>query len=831
MRLPVSWLREYVDAPTDPAVLEPALVRVGLEVDRITDLRASVSGPLVVGRVLDVEELTGHKKPIRYCQVDVGEPAPRGIICGATNFAAGDLVPVILPGGVLPSSGPGEVGFEIGARQAYGRLSQGMICSARELGIGDDHTGILVLAEGVPGEDARPAVGLDDVVVEFDTKPLRGHCFSIRGIARELSHSLRLPFRDPAGIDAPGATPDPAYPVTVDDPTGCDRFATRVVRGIDPTAPSPVWMQRRLSLSGVRPLGLAVDITNYLMLELGQPMHAFDLDRLRGPLVVRRARPAERLTTLDGMDRALHPADMVICDDRGPVSLAAVMGGENSEMAPESVNVLFEAAHWEPMMVARTARRHKLPSEAAKRWERGVDPQLPLAALQRAVELLAEHAGGELDPRIGDVDTVAAPATITMPVDLPARTAGVPYPPERVVELLEEIGCTVAAAGERLSVTPPSWRTDLLEPADLSEEVARLDGYDRIPSVLPVAPPGSGLTPSQRRRRTVARALAEAGYVEALCYPFVGGAALDALGLPGDDPRRETVRLANPLSEEEPSLRTTLLPPLLATLRRNLGRVPAGSRDLALYEIGLVFHPAGGTGEPPRMGVAARPAAEQLAVAERFVPDQPWHVAVVLAGDYRPAGWWGAGRAADWADAAQAARIVLSAAGVAGDRVAVRAGAYPPWHPGRCAELLVDGAVVGHAGELHPAACSALDLPKRSCAMELNLDAVPLPGVAPAPRISTYPPALIDVALLVDESVPAAEVQAALVAGAGELLESVRLFDVYAGEQLGRGRKSLAYNLTFRAPDRTLTVEEAVAARDTAVAEAASRVGAELRGG
>jgi phenylalanyl-tRNA synthetase beta chain len=824
VRLPVSWLREYVDAPTDPAELEPALVRVGLEVEQITDLRGAVSGPLVVGKVLDIEELTGFKKPIRYCTVDVGGPAPRGIICGATNFAAGDLVVVILPGGVLPG------GFAVGARKAYGRMSEGMICSARELGIGDDHGGILVLPAGTPGEDARPVVGLDDVVVEFDTKPLRGHCLSIRGIARELSHSLHVPFRDPADREAAGGTADPAYPVVVEDPTGCDRFATRLVRGIDPHAPSPVWMQRRLSLSGVRPLGLAVDITNYLMLELGQPMHAFDVDRLRGGLVVRRARPGERLTTLDGVDRALDPEDMVICDDRGPVSLAAVMGGENSEMTPESANVLFEAAHWDPTMVARTARRHKLPSEAAKRWERGVDPRLPLVALQRAVELLVEHAGGVLDPRVGDIDTVAEPATITMPADLPTRTAGVDYPPARVAELLAEIGCRVQGT-EQLSVTPPSWRTDLLEPADLCEEVSRLDGYDRIPSTLPVAPPGSGLTALQRRRRTVARALAESGYVEALCYPFVGEASFDALGLPADDPRRETVRLANPLSEQEPSLRTTLLPPLLATLRRNLGRVPEGSRDLALYEVGLAFHPADVDGVPPVMGVAGPPPADQLAAAQRFVPDQPWHVAVVLAGDRQPAGWWGAGRPADWADAVDAARTALSAAGVGAERFAVRAAAYPPWHPGRCAEVLVDGAVVGHAGELHPAACDALELPKRTCAMELNLDAVPLPGVAPAPRVSGYPPALIDVALLVDERVPAAEVRAALVAGAGQLLESVRLFDVYRGEQLGAGRKSLAYKLAFRAPDRTLTVEEAVAARDTAVAEAASRVGAELRGG
>ncbi|MPZ25490.1 MAG: phenylalanine--tRNA ligase subunit beta [Micromonosporaceae bacterium] len=832
MRVPVSWLREYVDAPTDPAVLEPALVKVGLEVEEITDLAATVTGPLVIGRVSEIEELTGFKKPIRYCWVDVGEDSPRGIICGASNFAAGDLVPVILPGGVLPG------GLEVGARSAYGRVSDGMICSARELGIGDDHTGILVLPpETAPpvGADARPAVGLADVVVELAITPDRGYCLSVRGIARELSHSLRVPFRDPAAHDAPGATEEPAYPVRVDDPAGCDRFATRLVHGVDPAAASPAWLQRRLTLAGVRPLGLAVDVTNYLMLELGQPMHAFDVDRLHGPLVVRRAAPGEKLTTLDGVGRSLDPEDMVICDDRGPVSLAAVMGGANSEITSDSRNVLFEAAHWDPVMVARTARRHKLPSEAAKRWERGVDPQLPLVALQRAVELLTRHGGGEPDPRIGDIDTVAAPAPVTIPVDLPARTAGVRYPPERVAELLAEVGCTVSVAGNRLTATPPSWRPDLTEPADLAEEVARLAGYDQIPSELPVAPAGTGLTAGQRRRRTVARALAEAGYVEALCYPFVGPAAWDALGLSADDPRRETVRLANPISQQEPALRTTLLPPLLATLRRNLARIPDGSRDIGLYEVGLVFHPArGGAGAtPPRMAVSDRPPPEVLAEAQRFVPGQPWHVAVVAVGDRDPAGWWGPGRPADWADAVEAARTVLAAAGLApdGDRVAVRPGTYQPWHPGRCAEILVDGAVVGHAGELHPAACGALELPKRTCAMELNLDAVPLPPPVPAPRVSGYPPAMIDVALLVDAGTPAAQVRAALRDGAGELLESVRLFDVYAGAQLGEGRKSLAYTLTFRAGDRTLTTEEAVAARDAAVAEAERRTGAELRGG
>ena len=830
MRVSVSWLREYVDAPADPAVLEEALVRAGIEVEGVIDLGSLVDGPLVVGRVESIEELTGLKKPIRYCQVDVGEV--RGIICGASNFSAGDLVVVALPGTVLPG------GFAIAARKTYGHISDGMICSGRELGISDDHAGIIVLpaGSGRPGEPARPLVGLDDIVLDLEITPDRGYCLSVRGIARELSHALGVPYRDPAlALNAPGATNEPPYPVTVEDTVGCDRFAARLVRGIDPTVASPEWMRRRLTSAGIRSISLAVDITNYLMLELGQPMHAFDPGRVSGPLLVRRARAGERLTTLDGIARKLDPEDMVICDTglanplagEGagvPVSLAAVMGGENSEMLPDSVDVLFEAAHWDPVMVSRTARRHRLLSEAAKRWERGVDPQLVLVALERAVQLLTEHAGGTVDPRVLDLDAVIAPAAVTVPAGLPSRVAGVAYPVERVSGILTEIGCAVRAEGDALVVTPPSWRPDLRIPADFAEEVVRLDGYDKVPSVLPLAPAGNGLTPQQRRRRAVGRALAEYGYVEVLSYPFVNPSALDALGIAPGDPRRDAVRLANPLSDEEPLLRTTLLPPLLTILKRNLGR---GQRDLALYEMGLVFRATGVTGTPPDMGVEARPDEADLVAAQRFVPDQPWHVAAVLAGEIEPSGWWGAGRAASWSDAIEVARITVAAAGA---RAEVRAGMQAPWHPGRCAEIVVDGRVVGYAGELHPAVCTAWDLPKRSAAMELDLDAVSLPGVVPGPRISGYPPALIDVALVVPAATPAAQVEAALVDGAGDLLEAVRLFDVYASEQVGAGRKSLAYKLTFRAPDRTLTVEEAVAARDAAVTVAAQRLGATLRG-
>jgi phenylalanyl-tRNA synthetase beta chain len=562
------------------------------------------------------------------------------------------------------------------------------------------------------------------------------------------------------------------------------------------------------------------------MLELGQPMHVFDLGRLNGPLVVRRARPGEKLTTLDGVARALDAEDMVICDDTGPISLAAVMGGETSEWQPETVDVLLEAAHWDPIMVGRTARRHRLFSEAAKRWERCVDPTVTLAALERAVQILTAHAGGVVDERVLDLDHVRKPGVILLDPALPAQRIGVPYPAERVVELLTRVGCTVAGV-EPLEVTPPPWRPDLVAPIDLVEEVARLGGYNDIPSLLPPARGGTGVTAAQLRRRTVGRALAENGYVEVLSYPFVAPGLADALGYPEDDPRRSAVRLTNPLSEQEPLLRTSLLAPLLGTLKRNLGR---GQRDLALYEIGSVFLPSTSDTPPPAMGVDRRPSDADWQAANAFVPDQPWHLAAVATGELEPSGWWGPGRVAIWADAIEAARIALAAAGMAAERITVAAAELAPWHPGRCAAIAVDGVVIGHAGELHPAVISALELPKRTVAMELDLTAIPAAPVVQGRRISAFPPALIDVALVLDRAVPAARVEAALAEGAGELLESVALFDVYESDQLGAGKRSLAYKLTFRAPDRTLTSGEALAARDAAVAAVAARHGATLRG-
>ncbi|WP_026208171.1 phenylalanine--tRNA ligase subunit beta [Catelliglobosispora koreensis] len=821
MKLGLSWLREHVTLPATVTAseLDSALTDLGIEVEHIVDQRESVRGELVVGRVLTIEELKEFKKPIRFVTLDIGRSAPQEVICGATNFAEGDLVVVILPGGVLPG------GFEVGSRKTYGRVSNGMICSARELGISDEHAGIIVLdpsVEAKPGDDARPVVGLDDIGLTLEITPDRGYQMSVRGVARELAHAYKQKFSDPGFGPRTEGTKKPAYPVSIEDTAGCDRFAARMVRGVDPKAVTPDFMRRRLTTAGIRVLGLPIDITNYVMLELGQPMHAFDADRLKGGLVVRRAKEGEKLTTLDGVQRTLAAEDMVICDDTGPISLAAVMGGTTSEVEPTTVNVLFEAAHWDPAMVGRTARRHKLFSEAAKRWERGVDRNLCLVAIERAVNLLVEHGGGKAGAEVLDLNHPQQPTMISMAADKPTKLIGVDYSVDRIADILTEVGCDVAAYDDRVDVIPPSWRPDLRQPADLVEEVVRLDGFAKVPSVLPIAPPGNGLTPQQRRRRSVGRTLAEQGYVEVITFPFVSASMMDTLSVPSP-----AVRLANPLSEEEPFMRTSLLPGLLGALKRNLGR---GNRDVALYEQGLVFLPAEGAVAPPVMGVAGRPEETLWDKANEAVPRQPLMAAAVLTGEAERSGWWGQGRAASWADAVQAARDVLAAASVPAADIEVTQLVSEPFHPGRCAQISVAGRPVGRAGELHPAVCAALDLPRGTSAMEIELDAVPLPAVTPPPKFSGYPPALIDVALILPSSVPAAEVERALTEGAGDLLESVRLFDVYAGKGIEDGKRSLAYSLTFRAPDRTLKVEEAVAARDAAVAVAAQRFGAVLRG-
>ncbi|WP_121258836.1 phenylalanine--tRNA ligase subunit beta [Nocardioides ferulae] len=827
MKTPVSWIRDYVDLPAGLGTEELAakLTMLGLKLEGIERAADGITGPLVVGRVLTKQpEPQKNGKTINWCTVDVGDAngtgEPQGIVCGADNFEPGDLVVVVLPGGVLPGD------FAISARKTYGHVSAGMICSSRELGIGEDHDGIIVLPAdaGEPGASAFGVLGLDEEVIEFEINPDRAYGLSLRGVARDAALGFAAAYHDPADRSVPAAN-DAGYPVIVDDPDGCPLFVARQVTGFDPAAPTPEWMARRIRLAGMRPISLAVDVTNYVMLELGRPIHGYDADKLTGPLRIRRARTGERLTTLDGTERELSPEDLVVTDDSGIIGLGGVMGGETTEMSETTTSVLVEAAHWDAVSMFRTGRRHKITSEAGKRNERGVDPEITEAAADRVVELLTTYGGGQAGPGVTVVGRPPEQPTITLAADLAARVTGMEIPPDRAVAALRAVGCEVTVDGDRLTAVPPAWRPDLTDPFDLVEEVARVEGYDNVPSVLPPAPPGRGLTRSQALRRRIGRTLAGAGYVEVVSFPFVGVPDLDALGLPEDDERRRVLRLANPLSAEEPAMTTTLLPGLLKAVGRNAGR---GHGDVALFETATVTLPREAAGPAPIFGVDRRPDEGELADLDKALPEQPLHLALVVAGEREPAGWWGPGRAAGWSDAIGAVRDVAQALGL---ELIVRSGNRAPWHPGRCAELLVGGVVVGHAGELHPKVCRAFGVPARTAAAEVHLDRLleHAVDVVPGPVFSSFPLAKEDVALVVDDGVPAADVEAALREGAGELLESIRLFDVYTGEQVAPGRKSLAFALRFRAPDRTLTDEETAAAREAAVALAAERTGAVQR--
>lgn len=833
MRVPLSWLREYVDLAADatPEDVLAALVTVGFEEEDVH--RFDISGPVVVGQVVSLEaEPQSNGKTINWCQVDVGEAhgGVRGIVCGAHNFVAGDKVIVTLPGAVLP--GP----FPIAARKTYGHVSDGMIASARELGLGDEHDGILVLADlGIDapvGADAIALLGLDDVAVEINVTPDRGYAFSLRGVAREYSHATGAAFRDPAERDFAELQPGSGHTAIVDDTApvrgrvGASEFVTRVVRGVDPSRPTPPWMIARLSLAGMRSLGVLIDITNYVMLELGQPLHGYDLDKLTGGITVRRATLGEKMTTLDGVERALHVEDLLITDGSGPIGLAGVMGGGTTEMSETTRNVLVEAAIFDPTTIARSARRHKLPSEASKRFERGVDPLVPFVAARRVADLMVELAGGTLTEEGGALFAEVFVSDIELPSGFVQGLIGVDYTDAEITGALTTIGAEVSPSEGGWTVIPPTWRPDLTDKWTLAEEVARIHGLDRIPSVLPTPPSGRGLTAHQQGRRRVADALAAAGLVETPAFPFTTEAQNDLHGSATGE-HLPSIRLANPLDGQAPYLRRSLIPGLLQTAHRNIAR---GLTDLAIFETGVVFLPEPGveygTDDVPPLG--ERPSDEKLAELNASIPPQHRHVAALLTGNVSPRQPGRAAEATGLAEALDAVRVIAAAAGVEIDVVQAERAAL---HPGRTGALRVAGEEVGYVGELHPAVAEDADLPGRATVLELDLDRILslAGGRIVAASLSTFTAATQDVSLTVPADVPAGDVRAALVEGAGALLESVRLVDDYRGEGVPDGSKSLTFALRFRADDRTLTAAEATEAKLAGVAVAGERFGAALR--
>jgi len=819
MKIPISWIREFVDIPTKitTAELEDAFVRVGFEVEEIVVSGADLTGPLVIGRVESIEELTGNKKPIRYVGLDCGEGAIRFVICGATNFAVGDLIVAALPGAVLPNN------FAIAARETYGKTSNGMICSARELGISDEHSGIIVLPNnaGKPGQDAISLLEINDVIVDAAVNPDRGYALSIRGLARELAASLNLKYLDPVTrIDSTKYEINKeGVQVSIEDASALSIVYIRTISGFNASVPTPLWMSRRIEKCGMRSISLAVDITNYVMLELGQPLHAFDSSKVNGSLIMKRAGGALNFKTLDGQERKLDKDDLVVADKTGALALAGVMGGASSEVTEGTSSIALEAARFDPITIAKSSRRHKLSSEASRRLERGVDPSLAEISSARAIDLMVELGGAKHlgsakagEPRFAPV--------VTFDPNFVSQYLGTKVSPDEVAEKLKIVGCDVAKKSDtQWLIDPPSWRADLLLAPDLVEEVARMIGYERIPSTLPTGKSGAGLSSIQGRKRAVANYLASNGFSEVYNSPFVNPNFVAELGFTGD--RAKSFKLANPMSEEFPDLRTHLLPGLLLTAVRNQGR---GASDIAIFEIGSVFRNTEKLISPGSVSTDQVPDEKVQSNIYKSVPNQPLHIGAVVAGKLASDSWHTKGGKFSWVEAVG---FALSLVENTGNLSTTVPSDFAPWHPGRCAEIQVAGKAVGHAGELHPRVIAQLGLPDRSCAFVVVLSAIPVLESKKSKSLVTMPPAIQDISLLVDENISASAVESALREGAGELLESINLFDRY--EKVGEGKISLAFTLVFRAPDRTLTADEVSKYREAASALAAKKCGAVLR--
>ena len=819
MKVPLSWLSKHVALPakiSHEAIAE-AFVKVGFEVESVVVQGTDLTGPVKVGKVVSIEELSEHKKPIRYVGLDTGEGKTRFVICGARNFKVNDLVVVALPGAVLP----GE--FKISARETYGKLSNGMICSGKELGISEDSAGIIVLPTGKIGADALNLLEVNDVIFDVSVNPDRGYAMSVRGLARELAGSLNLKFADPALLSYvkkfDTIKSSKGVPVKIEDKDGADLIYLRTIDQVDSKKSTPLWMQRRIEKCGMRSISLAVDVTNYVMLELGQPLHAFDADVIHGSIRVSSGAKFKKITTLDKVDRKISPSDLLITDDSQPQAIAGTMGGLNSEVSKDTKRIALEAAHFNAMRIAKNSRNHQLSSEASRRIERGTDPQLAAIASARATSLLIELAGAKLI-NTSIAGSVKKTVIIKITAEEIESKIGYKYSTKQIKDALTAIGSKVLVNGKVFKVTPPSWRPDLFTVADLCEEIARLNGYALIPARLSLGKSGARLSQMQQRKRNIAIGLANRGYTEVINYPFTNQEMIDLLGFTGD--RAKSFRILNPMSEQAPLLRTHLIPGLLSALQLNLGR---GSKNVALFEIGSVFRNIATASIPTLPPTNKRPNAKSIAEIYESVPKQMVFVGGVMTGERIKSGWQGVGEKFVWSDAVAEAIAIIESTG---NSYELSNTDLAPWHPGRCAEITVAGKAVAHAGELHPRVCAKLNLPERTCVFAVIISELPLIAEKSPPKIWSFPAVVQDVALLVDSKVSAHALKQSLIRGAGELLETIDLFDRY--DQVGNGKISLAFTLTFRASDRTLTSEEVAKFRDAAISMAAKDHAATLRG-
>ena len=828
MRAPLHWLRRYCDPQIDAAAIADRLAMTGTEVERVEHVGVGSPEGFVVGKVRSAERHPDADR-LTVCRVDDGSSAERTIVCGAPNVSAGQTVAVARPGAVMPD------GMRLGEAKLRGVVSSGMILAEDEVGVGADHNGIMVLApELEAGSPLAAHLTIEDEVLELEITPNRPDCLGVYGIARELHAATEAPLaEDPTARDAEPSGSDRAADyasIEIADPDVCLRFTGRVFEDVR-VGPSPLWLKARLSAAGQRPISNVVDITNYVMLLTGQPMHAFDLDEVRGRrIVVRRGRAGERMATLDGSERELDAEMALVCDAEGPTSIAGIMGGQVSEVSERTTRVLMEAATWVGPNILRTSSRLGLRSEASARFEKQLHPDQALGAQRLAARLMVELCGARLVPETLDAYPGEAPLPVVrLRPERVADLLGERIEPEEIRAILERLGFEVGdALGEAsveqpgseraVAVTVPGFRAaDVQREADLIEEVARIHGLERLPITLPARERAVGrLTGHQRLRRRVEDALADSGLLEVVAWSFTAPATLQRLR---PDPAEPPLALANPLSEDQSMMRPLLLPGLLDAAAHNAAR---DRESLALFESAHVYRSSGSLEASPGSPAGALPC------------DERHHVAALLGGAL-PESWRGRERPVDFYAIKGLLEAVL---GVVGVGWSVQAGERPFLHPGRAARVLVypagrdhgaDATEVGWIGELHPAVAAEWDL-ERVAAFEIDFDALAAlaPGTTTYRDLTAFPAVLQDIAVVVDEGRSAADVESAVLAGAGELLESLRVFDVYRGEQVGEGRKSLALRLEFRAPDRTLTDDEVATTRGQ-IERGLERIGGQLR--
>ncbi|NCA70556.1 MAG: phenylalanine--tRNA ligase subunit beta [Sphingobacteriia bacterium] len=791
MQFSEAWLREWVNPPVDTRQLTDQLSMAGLEVDAVTPAAPDFSG-VRIGWVQSVESHPNAEK-LRVCQVDLGEGEPLQIICGAPNVAAGMKVPVATIGAILPGD------FKIKKAKLRGVESAGMICSAKELGLAETSDGILPLPDDAPvGEDIRAWMALDDACIAVDLTPDRGDCLSIAGLAREVAVINRAPLASPAN-EPVVSTHTQGIGVRLQAPAACPRYVCRVIRGIDPRATTPWWMQERLRRGGIRAISPVVDVTNYVLLELGQPMHGFDLDRLDGDIRVRMAEPGEPIDLLNGEEATLRPDTLVIADGRGPVALAGIMGGARTAVGPQTTNVLLESAFFAPMAISGKSRTYGLHTESSHRFERGVDPWLQTRAIERATRLLIAIVGGEPGPiveAVADAELPRRPALRLREARI-AQVLGLSLPASTIQDILERLGMQVESLEDGWSVTPPSSRFDVLEEVDLIADIGRIHGYDRIPishagaAMVTRAPPETDFDLDRARMCLVDR-----GFHEVITYSFVSPELQTLV-----DPDQTPLRLANPLSAELSVMRTSLWPGLLQTARYNQSRQQERVR---IFESGLRF------GNGPE-GLSQTPG-----------------LAGLITGTVDPEQWGMSGRGADFFDLKADVEAILALTG-APDRFRFVPNSHPALHPGQAASIQCEGVAVGLIGMLHPSLAARLDLIGDTYLFELDLAPLSLGALPRYQPISRFPSIRRDIAILVDADVSYAAIADCVRSAATDLLRDLVLFDVYTGRNIESGRKSLALGLILQASSQTLIDDVIEATVGRVIGRLTTELGARLR--